>query len=59
MMADAVQMNQVYRKQVESIGGEFVDIWDGFVSEKRVTSSSPAPISTSAGVLRAPPTAST
>lgn len=33
MMADAVQMNQVYRKQVESIGGEFVDIWDGFVSE--------------------------
>ena len=33
MMADAAQMNQVYRKQVESIGGEFVDIWDGFVSE--------------------------
>jgi hypothetical protein len=33
MMADAVQMNQVYRKQVESMGGEFVDIWDGFVSE--------------------------
>jgi hypothetical protein len=33
MMTDAVQMNQIYRKQVESIGGEFVDIWDGFVSE--------------------------
>ncbi|WP_160009311.1 SGNH family hydrolase [Rhizobium sp. 18055] len=33
MMADAVQLNQIYRKQVESIGGEFVDIWDGFVSE--------------------------
>jgi hypothetical protein len=31
--ADAVQMNQLYRKQVESIGGEFVDIWDGFVDE--------------------------
>ncbi|AJD42768.1 SGNH family esterase protein [Rhizobium gallicum bv. gallicum R602sp] len=33
MTADAVQMNQLYRKQVESIGGEFVDIWDGFVDE--------------------------
>jgi hypothetical protein len=33
MMADAVQMNQLYRKQVESVGGEFVDIWDGFVDE--------------------------
>lgn len=33
MTADAVQMNQLYRKQVEGIGGEFVDIWDGFVDE--------------------------
>jgi hypothetical protein len=33
MTADAVQMNQLYRNQVESIGGEFVDIWDGFVDE--------------------------
>ncbi len=33
MTADAVQMNQLYRKQVESVGGEFVDIWDGFVDE--------------------------
>ncbi|MGM4911854.1 SGNH/GDSL hydrolase family protein [Rhizobium sp. 768_B6_N1_8] len=33
MTADAVQMNQLYRNQVESIGGEFVDIWDGFVNE--------------------------
>jgi hypothetical protein len=33
MMADAVQMNQLYRKQVEAAGGEFVDVWDGFVSE--------------------------
>lgn len=33
MTADAVQMNQLYRKQVESVGGEFVDVWDGFVSE--------------------------
>lgn len=31
--ADAVQMNQLYRKQVEGVGGEFVDIWDGFVDE--------------------------
>jgi hypothetical protein len=30
---DAVQMNQLYRKQVEGVGGEFVDIWDGFVDE--------------------------
>lgn len=33
MTADAVQMNQLYRNQLESIGGEFVDIWDGFVDE--------------------------
>ncbi|WP_206427872.1 DUF459 domain-containing protein [Rhizobium sp. CIAT894] len=33
MTADAVQLNQLYRNQVESIGGEFVDIWDGFVDE--------------------------
>lgn len=33
MTADAVQMNQLYRKQAESVGGEFVDIWDGFVNE--------------------------
>jgi hypothetical protein len=33
MTADAVQMNQLYRNQAESIGGEFVDIWDGFVDE--------------------------
>jgi len=33
MTSDAVQMNQLYRKQAESVGGEFVDIWDGFVDE--------------------------
>ncbi|QFY61309.1 DUF459 domain-containing protein [Rhizobium grahamii] len=33
MTADALQMNQLYRKQVESVGGEFVDVWDGFVNE--------------------------
>ncbi|MCS0462838.1 MULTISPECIES: SGNH/GDSL hydrolase family protein [Rhizobium] len=33
MTADAVQLNQLFRKQMESVGGEFVDIWDGFVSE--------------------------
>lgn len=33
MTSDAVQMNQLYRNQMESIGGEFVDIWDGFVDE--------------------------
>ncbi|MBB3392200.1 hypothetical protein FHT82_004981 [Rhizobium sp. BK275] len=33
MTSDAVQMNQLYRNQMESVGGEFVDIWDGFVDE--------------------------
>ncbi|MEZ2128335.1 MULTISPECIES: DUF459 domain-containing protein [unclassified Sinorhizobium] len=33
MTADAVQMNQIYRKQVEKAGGEFIDVWDGFVDE--------------------------
>lgn len=33
MTADAVQMNQLYRKQVEKAGGEFIDVWDGFVDE--------------------------
>ena len=33
MTSDAVQMNQLYRNQMESIGGEFIDIWDGFVDE--------------------------
>ncbi|TCL69700.1 hypothetical protein EV286_108275 [Rhizobium sp. BK251] len=33
MTADAVQMNQLYRNQVETIGGEFIDVWDGFVDE--------------------------
>jgi len=33
MTADAVQLNQLFRKQMDSVGGEFVDIWDGFVDE--------------------------
>lgn len=33
MTADAVQMNQLYRNQVEKAGGEFIDVWDGFVDE--------------------------
>lgn len=33
MMADAVTLNTLYRGQVEKVGGEFVDIWDGFVDE--------------------------
>ncbi|MBB4566492.1 SGNH/GDSL hydrolase family protein [Rhizobium leucaenae] len=33
MTADAVKLNQVYQSQVESIGGEFIDIWDGFTDE--------------------------
>ncbi|OHV84651.1 DUF459 domain-containing protein [Rhizobium sp. LCM 4573] len=34
MMADAVTLNGIYRDQVEKAGGEFVDIWDGFVDEE-------------------------
>jgi len=33
MMADAVTLNAIYRSQTEKAGGEFVDIWDGFVDE--------------------------
>ncbi len=31
MTADAVQFNGIYRAEVEKAGGEFIDIWDGFV----------------------------
>ncbi|MBW9086676.1 DUF459 domain-containing protein [Rhizobium wenxiniae] len=33
MMADAVKLNAIYRSRTEEVGGEFVDIWDGFVDE--------------------------
>lgn len=33
MTADAVTLNGIFRTQAEDIGGEFVDIWDGFVDE--------------------------
>ncbi|WP_252192771.1 DUF459 domain-containing protein [Rhizobium sp. CSW-27] len=33
LTTDAVTLNGIYRQQVEKAGGEFVDIWDGFVSE--------------------------
>ncbi|MCJ8521298.1 DUF459 domain-containing protein [Rhizobium tarimense] len=32
-MRDAVKLNGIYRAEVAKIGGEFVDIWDGFVDE--------------------------
>jgi hypothetical protein len=31
--ADAVTLNAIFRNQVEKVGGEFVDIWEGFVDE--------------------------
>jgi hypothetical protein len=34
MMADAVKLNAIYRARTEEVGGEFVDIWDGFVDEE-------------------------
>lgn len=33
LTADAVTLNGLYRSNVEEVGGEFVDIWDGFVDE--------------------------
>ncbi|HEV7437097.1 MAG TPA: DUF459 domain-containing protein [Pseudorhizobium sp.] len=34
LMRDAVKLNGVYRAEMSKIGGEFVDIWDGFVDEE-------------------------
>lgn len=34
LTADAVTLNGVYRQTVEKAGGEFIDIWDGFVNEE-------------------------
>ncbi|MFN7102223.1 MAG: DUF459 domain-containing protein [Pseudorhizobium sp.] len=34
LMRDAAKLNSVYRSETEKIGGEFVDIWDGFVDEE-------------------------
>lgn len=34
MTTDIVALNGIYRKLVEMAGGEFIDIWDGFVDEE-------------------------
>ena len=34
MTTDMVAFNGVYRTQIEKAGGEFIDIWDGFVDEE-------------------------
>lgn len=34
MTADMTTLNTVYRANVEKAGGEFIDIWDGFVDEQ-------------------------
>lgn len=31
MNADYLRFNEIYRKTVETYGGEYVDVWDGFV----------------------------
>jgi hypothetical protein len=33
MMSDMLAFNEIYRASAEQSGGEFVDIWDGFVDE--------------------------
>ncbi|MEX0955061.1 MAG: DUF459 domain-containing protein [Rhizobiaceae bacterium] len=39
MTADMLAFNDIYRTVSENLGGEFVDIWDGFVDETGVFSS--------------------
>jgi hypothetical protein len=33
MMADMVTFNGIFRTETEKVGGDFIDIWDGFVDE--------------------------
>jgi len=33
MMKDVVALNDIYRNAVEAAGGQYIDIWDGFVDE--------------------------
>lgn len=33
MMADMVTFNGIFRTEAEKVGGNFIDIWDGFVDE--------------------------
>ncbi|OAP35373.1 hypothetical protein ATC00_11295 [Sinorhizobium americanum] len=33
MTADMVTFNGIYREEAEKVGGQFIDIWDGFVDE--------------------------
>ncbi|MGV8939746.1 MAG: GDSL-type esterase/lipase family protein [Allorhizobium sp.] len=33
MTADAIKLNGIYRSVVETAGGEFIDVWDGFVDQ--------------------------
>ena len=34
MTSDMLALNEIYRDSAETTGGEFVDIWEGFVDEK-------------------------
>ena len=34
MTADAIRLNAIYRRSVEQVNGEFVDVWDGFVDQE-------------------------
>jgi len=33
LTASAVKLNQIYQSQTTSVGGEFIDIWDGFTDQ--------------------------
>ncbi len=33
LTASAVKLNQIYQSQMTSVGGEFIDIWDGFTDQ--------------------------
>jgi hypothetical protein len=39
MTADMLAFNDIYRKVTDNLGGEFIDIWDGFVDEAGTFSS--------------------
>ena len=34
MTADAIRLNAIYRRSVEQVRGDFVDVWDGFVDQE-------------------------
>ena len=59
MTSDMLAFNDIYRSAAESHGGEFVDVWDGFVDENGAFVTSRARHQRPAGAPALPTTAST